>query len=57
MLQALTDSLDRSEHPALDEVVYSDGVLNVIFVDGKTFVVNKQTPNQQIWLSSPLSGP
>jgi frataxin len=38
-------------------VEYSDGVLNVIFVDGKQFVVNKQTPNKQIWLSSPLSGP
>lgn len=22
-----------------------------------TFVLNKQTPNQQIWLSSPISGP
>lgn len=22
-----------------------------------TYVINKQTPNKQIWLSSPLSGP
>lgn len=22
-----------------------------------TFVINKQPPNQQIWISSPLSGP
>jgi frataxin len=22
-----------------------------------TFVINKQPPNQQIWLSSPISGP
>jgi frataxin len=22
-----------------------------------TYVINKQTPNRQIWLSSPLSGP
>ncbi|OZC08777.1 frataxin [Onchocerca flexuosa] len=24
---------------------------------GGTYVINKQTPNRQIWLSSPLSGP
>jgi frataxin len=53
----LTETLDESEHPCLDEVNYSDGVLNVIFTDGKQFVLNKQTPNKQIWLSSPLSGP
>ena len=22
-----------------------------------TYVINKQTPNKQIWLSSPISGP
>ncbi|KNC52426.1 uncharacterized protein AMSG_08404 [Thecamonas trahens ATCC 50062] len=36
----------------------SQGVLNVAFEDGDAvFVLNKQTPNQQIWLSSPISGP
>jgi len=24
---------------------------------GHTFVVNKQAPSQQLWLSSPISGP
>jgi len=35
-----------------------DGVLTVKF--GKphgTYVINRQTPNKQIWLSSPKSGP
>lgn len=31
------------------------GVLNVNLGGGKgTFVINKQTPNRQIWLSSPV---
>jgi frataxin len=34
-----------------------DGVLNVIVGDKGTFVLNKQAPNLQIWLSSPISGP
>jgi frataxin len=40
------------------DVNYSNGVLTVK-VDSKygTYVINKQTPNLQIWLSSPLSGP
>lgn len=36
---------------------YSDGVLNVELTNGHHFVLNKQTPNKQIWLSSPISGP
>ena len=27
------------------------------FVDYGTYVINKQTPNAQIWLSSPQTGP
>jgi len=40
------------------EVDYSSGVLTVNF--GKehgVYVLNKQPPNKQIWLSSPISGP
>lgn len=44
----------------MDDFDYAttDGVLNIYF--GKqigTWVLNKQTPNQQLWLSSPISGP
>ena len=34
-----------------------DGVLNVIVGELGTFVLNKQAPNLQLWLSSPISGP
>ncbi|KAF7644876.1 hypothetical protein LDENG_00214220, partial [Lucifuga dentata] len=34
------------------------GVLTVkVGGDHGTYVINKQTPNKQIWLSSPSSGP
>ncbi|KAG2485050.1 hypothetical protein HYH03_016148 [Edaphochlamys debaryana] len=39
------------------DVEYSQGVLTVRLGPKGTFVVNKQTPNRQIWLSSPVSGP
>ncbi|POY75863.1 hypothetical protein BMF94_0945 [Rhodotorula taiwanensis] len=33
------------------------GVLTVRLGDNGTYVLNKQPPNKQIWLSSPISGP
>ncbi|VDM36000.1 unnamed protein product [Hydatigera taeniaeformis] len=40
------------------DVSYSDGVLTINFGPRHgTYVLNKQTPNKQIWLSSPKSGP
>lgn len=33
------------------------GVLTVSFAEIGTYVINKQPPNKQIWLSSPISGP
>ncbi|KAI9666976.1 MAG: Mitochondrial chaperone Frataxin [Alyxoria varia] len=39
------------------DVEYSAGVLTIIVPDKGTYVLNKQPPNKQIWLSSPISGP
>lgn len=39
------------------EIVYAEGVLTMSFPPHGTWVLNKQTPNQQIWWSSPISGP
>ncbi|KAI4115843.1 MAG: hypothetical protein LQ345_003640 [Seirophora villosa] len=36
---------------------YSAGVLTLTFPPAGTYVLNKQPPNKQIWLSSPISGP
>ena len=64
-LDALTDVLDEIEDSstkaiASDEVdiTYSQGVLTACLGEAAgTWVLNKQTPNRQIWWSSPLSGP
>ncbi|XP_005181547.2 frataxin homolog, mitochondrial [Musca domestica] len=39
------------------DLAYSDGVLTVNLGKHGTYVINRQTPNRQIWLSSPTSGP
>lgn len=40
------------------DVNYSMGVMNIILGQQYgTWVINKQTPNRQLWWSSPLSGP
>ncbi|KAF5833575.1 hypothetical protein DUNSADRAFT_10066 [Dunaliella salina] len=39
------------------DVEYGQGVLTVCLGQHGTYVINKQTPNRQIWLSSPVSGP
>jgi frataxin len=43
-------------NPDID-VEYSDGVMNVTVGDTGTYVINRQPPSRQIWLSSPISGP
>lgn len=39
------------------EVEFSGDVLEISVRGGGTFVLNKQTPNRQVWLSSPVTGP
>uniref|UniRef100_A0A8C6TH14 Frataxin, mitochondrial n=1 Tax=Neogobius melanostomus TaxID=47308 RepID=A0A8C6TH14_9GOBI len=40
------------------DVSFSSGVLTLkLGAEHGTYVINKQTPNRQIWLSSPSSGP
>ncbi len=53
------DSLpEYTECPSDFDVTFSQGVLTVNVGGNKgMYVINKQTPNRQIWLSSPLSGP
>jgi len=42
----------------LDHVnMQQSGVLTLTYGDVGRYVINKQPPNKQIWLSSPVSGP
>lgn len=52
------DLTDEAFTGADYDVVFSSGVLTVkVGREHGTYVINKQTPNKQIWLSSPTSGP
>lgn len=48
---------DLADSDARLDVEYSDGVMNVSIDNVGTYVINRQPPSKQIWLSSPLSGP
>ncbi|KAL0575058.1 Mitochondrial matrix iron chaperone [Marasmius crinis-equi] len=52
-LEALLDEYGNPNY----EVEYHSGVLTLKLGDEGTYVINKQPPNKQIWLSSPVSGP
>uniref|UniRef100_A0A914XGI2 ferroxidase n=1 Tax=Plectus sambesii TaxID=2011161 RepID=A0A914XGI2_9BILA len=40
------------------DISYAMGVLTIKLGGGRgTYVINKQSPNKQLWLSSPVSGP
>lgn len=60
---ALEDLLERIEEflEVVDvddsDIEYSQGVLTIRLGKLGTYVINKQTPNRQIWMSSPISGP
>ncbi|KAK0740429.1 hypothetical protein B0T18DRAFT_482356 [Schizothecium vesticola] len=58
-MDRLLSHLEGLEEKTEDlDVEYSAGVLNIRFgPEIGTYVVNKQPPNKQIWLSSPKSGP
>ncbi|XP_077105196.1 frataxin, mitochondrial [Ranitomeya variabilis] len=52
------DLADQPFTPSDYDVSFGNGVLTVkVGKNFGTYVINKQTPNKQIWLSSPTSGP
>jgi len=60
VMDLLTEKCDEFFDFCSDEFDFktASGVLTIDFGGSiGTFVINKQAPNQQIWLSSPLSGP
>lgn len=50
------ESLSETKVPDLD-CDMGQGVLTITIPHSGTYVINKQPPNKQIWLSSPISGP
>ena len=57
-IDAVVARLEEMQEEREDvDVEYSAGVLTLRFPPAGTYVLNKQPPNKQIWLSSPVSGP
>lgn len=56
-LNSLEEVLQELEDLDGFDLRHSMGVLTVSLGKAGTYVLNKQTPNRQIWWSSPLSGP
>lgn len=56
-LESVESVVDALEHPGVEEVSCSGGVLTLETANKGTYIINKQAPNTQLWLSSPLSGP
>ncbi|KAJ1947050.1 Mitochondrial matrix iron chaperone [Kickxella alabastrina] len=53
-LEDMGDEMDITDY----DIEYTSGVLTLRLGEkGGTYVINKQPPNKQIWLSSPFSGP
>eukprot|EP01035_Chromulina_nebulosa_P021350 gene21350-27660_t len=44
-------------NPSDIEISLSQGVLKLDLSSKGSWVINKQTPNRQLWWSSPISGP
>ena len=56
-LNKIYDEIDKKEYSFIDNISLEEGVLTINLKDDKTYVINIQKPNKQIWLSSPFSGP
>ncbi|RPB13083.1 Frataxin [Morchella conica CCBAS932] len=56
-LEGILESVEAIAEKRTDvDVEYSAGVLTITLPQG-TYVINKQPPNRQIWISSPITGP
>mmetsp|Transcript_52 Transcript_52/g.100 ORF Transcript_52/g.100 Transcript_52/m.100 type:complete len:231 (-) Transcript_52:463-1155(-) len=51
------DAENAENEEDIPEVNFASGVLTLYLPPHGTWIINKQTPNQQLWWSSPISGP
>lgn len=56
-IQEKVDELGEEHDIEGFDTDHAEGVLTIRLGTSGTYVINKQTPNRQIWLSSPVSGP
>lgn len=56
-LESIESAVDALEHAEVEEISCNGGVLTLETAHHGTYILNKQAPNVQLWLSSPISGP
>jgi len=55
-LGRLTGMIEAMDSEDVLEIEQTSGMLTIELPSGRQFVINRQIPARQIWLSSPLSG-
>lgn len=55
-LERLFEALEEQDEAGMLEIDFEAGSLTIKLGNGKTFLVSKHGPSQQMWLSSPISG-
>jgi frataxin len=54
-IRRVADRID-DEHADIIDVELRGGILTLEAEDGRQIVINKHTPNRQIWMASPVGG-
>jgi iron donor protein CyaY len=53
----LSEAIEAADKNSKLDVEYSDGILEIVVVATKqTYIINRNSGNQKIWYSSPLTG-
>jgi iron donor protein CyaY len=53
----LSESIETADKNSKLDVEYSDGILEIVITATKqTYIINRNSGNQKIWYSSPLTG-
>lgn len=55
-LERLFETLEEQDEAGMLEIDLETGALTIKLGNGKTFLISKHGPSQQMWLSSPISG-
>ena len=56
-LNNIFESISTKNYNFIEDLDLRDGILKIDLKNNKSYVINIQKNNKQIWLSSPFSGP
>ena len=56
-LEKIFNSIDKNNYPFINNIELNDNILTIDLKDDKTYILNINKINKQLWLSSPFSGP